>query len=183
MAVSRDGSTLLVSDHNGGSHAIHTFRVGDGSRLRVIGGWGNAPLQFEYPYQIWVASDDYVFVADYGNKRVQVLTPRLDFHGFVGAYQVEHPSGVCADGAVIVVCEAGAYRISVLKRCDGALLRRFGSMAAATVSCTPRAVCASCPGIVTSQSPTTTTTSGGRVRPPRGCRRAQPSLLRRVLCL
>ncbi len=126
VAVSRDGSTLLVSDRDGGSHAIHVFRVVDGSRLRVIGGAGDGPLQFKNPCQVWVASDDHVFVADYGNKRVQVLTPRLDFHAFVGVGQLVSPSGVCADDDVIVVSEWDAHRISVFKRRDGALLRRFG---------------------------------------------------------
>jgi sugar lactone lactonase YvrE len=46
VAVSRDGSTLLVSDSFGGSHAIHAFCVSDGSRLRIIGGAGDGPLQF-----------------------------------------------------------------------------------------------------------------------------------------
>jgi hypothetical protein len=41
-----------------------------------------------------VASDDYVFVADCGNNRVQVLTPRLDFHSFVGVGQLVAPAGV-----------------------------------------------------------------------------------------
>jgi DNA-binding beta-propeller fold protein YncE len=127
IAVSRDGSTLLVSDQTGGSHAIHEFRVSDGSRLRVIGGAGDGPLLFKLPRQVWVASDGFVFVADYGNKRVQVLTPALDFHAFVGVGQLRGPSGVCTDDDVIMVSEAGAHRISVLKRCDGALLRRFGS--------------------------------------------------------
>ncbi len=127
MAVSRDGSTLLVSDFGGGSHAIHVFRVADGSRLRVIGGAGDGPLQFKEPRQVWVASDDFVFVADDGNNRVQVLTPRLDFHGFVGVGQLAYPSGVCADDDLIVVSESNAHRISVFKRRDGALLRRFGS--------------------------------------------------------
>jgi DNA-binding beta-propeller fold protein YncE len=76
---------------------------------------------------VWVASDDFVFVADSGNKRVQVLTPRLDFHGFVGVGQLSGPSGVCADDAVIAVSETTAHRVSVFTRCDGALLRRFGS--------------------------------------------------------
>jgi DNA-binding beta-propeller fold protein YncE len=58
---------------------------------------------------------------------VQVLTPRLDFHGFVGVGQLLGPCGVCADDDVIVVSEADAHRISVFKRSDGALLRRFGS--------------------------------------------------------
>jgi DNA-binding beta-propeller fold protein YncE len=126
VAVSRDGSTLLVSDRSGGSHAIHEFRVADGSRLRVIGGAGDGPLQFKNPCQVWVASDDHVFVAEYGNNRVQVLTPRLDFHCFVGVGQLVSPSGVCADDDVIMVSEYGAHRISVFKRHDGALLRRFG---------------------------------------------------------
>jgi DNA-binding beta-propeller fold protein YncE len=68
-----------------------------------------------------------VFVAEYGNHRVQVLTPRLDFRGFVGVGQLSGPSGVCADDDVIVVSEVDTHRISVFRRCDGALLRRFGS--------------------------------------------------------
>jgi DNA-binding beta-propeller fold protein YncE len=127
VAVSRDGSTLLVSDYDGGSHAIHAFRVADGSRLRVIGGAGVGPLQFKKPCQVWVASDDHVFVVEEGNRRVQVLTPVLDFHSFVGAGQLSvAPSGVCADDAGIMVSEHDAHRISVFKRADGALLRRFG---------------------------------------------------------
>jgi DNA-binding beta-propeller fold protein YncE len=127
VAVSRDGSTLVVSAFN--DHAIHVFRVDDGSRLRVIGGgYGKGPLQFIYPFKVWVASDDFVFVAELGNYRVQVLTPTLDFHGFVGVGQLLAPAGVCADDAIIVVSESSpADRISVFKRRSGALLRRFGS--------------------------------------------------------
>jgi DNA-binding beta-propeller fold protein YncE len=127
VAVSRDGSTLLVSHYDGGSHAIHVFRVADGSRLRVIGSRGDGPLQFKKPRQVWVASDDFVFVAEYGNDRVQVLTPRLDFHSFVGVGQLDDPLGVCADDDVIIVSETYAHRISAFRRGDGALLRRFGS--------------------------------------------------------
>jgi DNA-binding beta-propeller fold protein YncE len=126
VAVSRDGCTLLVSDYDGGSHAIHVFRVVDGSRLRVIGSRGDGPLQFKKPRQVWVASDDFVFVAEYGNGRVQVLTPTLDFHGFVGVGLLSSPVGVCANDAVVVASEYAAHRISVFRRCDGALLRRFG---------------------------------------------------------
>jgi DNA-binding beta-propeller fold protein YncE len=127
VALSRDGSMLLVSDWSGGSHAIHAFRVVDGSRLRVIGDRGDGPLQFYGPCQVWVASDDFVFVADFGNNRVQVLTPRLELYGSVGVGQLRGPSGVCADDDVIVVSEATAHRISVFKRCDGALLCRFAT--------------------------------------------------------
>ncbi len=128
VAVSRDGSTLLVADGAiGGSHTIHAFRVADGSRLRVIGGKGDGPLQFSHPYQLCVAPDGHVLVADSINDRVQVLTPTLDFHCFVGVGHLVGPCGVCADDDVIVASEWEAHRISVFSRYDGALLRRFGT--------------------------------------------------------
>jgi DNA-binding beta-propeller fold protein YncE len=129
VAVSHDGSTLLVSNCAafGGSHTIHEFGVADGSRRRVIGGRGDGPLRFKNPYQVWIASDDFVFVVDSDNRRVQVLTLRFDFHGFVSAGQLRDPRGVCANADVVVVSEANAHRISVFNRSDGALLRRIGS--------------------------------------------------------
>jgi DNA-binding beta-propeller fold protein YncE len=125
--VSRDGSTLLVSDYGGGSHAIHELDVADGSLRRVIGGKGDAPLQFDDPRQVWVAYDGFVFVADCKNHRVQVLKPNLDFHGFVGVGQLSHPSGVCANADVVVVAEVDVDRLAVFNRGDGTLLRRIGS--------------------------------------------------------
>jgi DNA-binding beta-propeller fold protein YncE len=126
VAVSRDGNTLLVSDWQGGSHAIHAFGVADGSRLRVIGSEGDGPLQFNGPSQVWIAADDFVFVADWGNHRVRVLTPTLDFHAFVGVGQLVGPRGVCANANIVVVSESGAHRISVFSRATGARLHRFG---------------------------------------------------------
>jgi hypothetical protein len=126
VAVSRDGCTLLASDYGGGSHAIHEFSVADGSRRRVVGCKGVGPLQFNSPCQVCIAPDDFVFVADRRNNRVQVLTPSLDFHGFVGAGQLHGPCGVCVDADVVVASELLTHRVSVFNRCDGALLRRFG---------------------------------------------------------
>jgi sugar lactone lactonase YvrE len=127
VAVSNDGSTLLVSDCDGGSHAIHEFSIADGSLRRVIGRMGSGPLTFFQPRQVYIAADDFVFVAEVGNNCVQVLTPSLDFHGFVGKGDIIYPAGVCANADVVVVSEAVAHRISVFDRHDGTLLRRFGS--------------------------------------------------------
>jgi DNA-binding beta-propeller fold protein YncE len=127
VALSRDGCTLLVTAGAPRSHAIHVFRVADGSLLRVVGGVGDGPLQFSRPRQVWVACDGHILVADRGNHRVQVLTPTLDFHGFVGVGQLHFPSGVCANDDVVVVSEFGADRVSVFNRGDGALRHRFGS--------------------------------------------------------
>jgi DNA-binding beta-propeller fold protein YncE len=128
VAVSRDGSTLLVADGGGGTHAIHEFDAVDGSRRRIVGGLGDGPLQFKNPRQVWIAPDDFVFVADYSNNRVQVLTPSLDFHAFIGVGHLNLPAGVCANADVIMVSVhgRGAHCISVFNRRDGTLLRRFG---------------------------------------------------------
>jgi DNA-binding beta-propeller fold protein YncE len=125
VAVSVDGSTLLVSD--AARDRIFDIRVADGSLRRVIGGRGRRPRQFRRPCQVHIAPDDFVFVADSFNNRVQVLTPQRRFHGFVGVGQLECPAGVCANADVVVVSEDGHHRISVFSRGDGALLRRFGS--------------------------------------------------------
>jgi DNA-binding beta-propeller fold protein YncE len=127
IAISRDGSTLLVSDRHVGSQCVHTFHATTGAYLRAVGSAGTGPLQFCKPCQIWVAPDDHVFVVEYGNHRVQELTPQLDFHGFIGAGQLRNPAGVCADGEIVAVSEYVSCRISVFRRGDGALLRRFGS--------------------------------------------------------
>jgi DNA-binding beta-propeller fold protein YncE len=127
VAVSRDGSTLLVSD--GRSNAIHEFSVADGSRLRVIrvGGRGKGPLQFDCPRQVWIAADDYAFVAEENNDRVQVLTPQRGFHGFIGEGQVAATTGVCANVDVVAVSSSIGGCITVFRRRDGAVLHRFGT--------------------------------------------------------
>jgi DNA-binding beta-propeller fold protein YncE len=125
--VSRDGCTLLVTDHYGTSHAVHEMRVRDGVRLRTVGGHGDGSLQFNSPRQVWIAPDGFVFVADCENDRVQVLTPALDFHGIVGVGQLTRPAGVCASDDVIVVSQSDEHCVTVFRRGDGALLHRFGA--------------------------------------------------------
>ncbi len=142
VALTLDGCTLLLTNAFGGSHAIHEFRVGDGSRLRVIGGAGDGPMLFEKPFQVSVARDGFVFVADYGNDRVQVLTPALDFHGFVGVGQLDGPVGVCANADVVVVSEETAHRLCVFNRGDSTVLARIGCEGDGDGQLqTPRSVC------------------------------------------
>jgi DNA-binding beta-propeller fold protein YncE len=128
IAVSVDGCTLLVSDGiPRGAHAIHEFSVVDGSLRRVIGDEGDGALQFKEPRQLCIAPDGFVFVADTGSSRMQVLTPTLYFDCFIGQGQLERPVGVCANADVVVVSEFDAHCVSVFRRGDGSLLRRFGS--------------------------------------------------------
>jgi DNA-binding beta-propeller fold protein YncE len=127
VAVSVDGCTLLVGSGLWKSNTIHEFDIEDGSRRRVIGGRGDGPLQFKDPRQVYVAADGFVFVAESGNNRLQVLTPSLDLHCFIGQGQLQFSVGVCANADVVVASDYFGSCISVFNRCDGALLRRFGS--------------------------------------------------------
>jgi DNA-binding beta-propeller fold protein YncE len=127
IAVSSDGCTLLVSDSAvRGSHAIHEINAADGCRRRVVGGEGDGSLQFLLPRQVCIAPDGFVFVADTSNSRVQVLTPCLNFHGFIGQGHLHRPVGVSASADVVVVSEMFGHRIAVLHRGDGSLLRLIG---------------------------------------------------------
>jgi hypothetical protein len=122
IAISRDGSTLFVSEDG-----VHAYSLTTGAHLRSVGGsWGDGPLQFKSPQKIWIAPDDVLFVAEYWNHRLQLLTPQLDFHGFLGVGELDRPAGVCGVGDYVAVSEAFAGRISVFRRSDGALLRRLG---------------------------------------------------------
>jgi hypothetical protein len=114
--------------HDYQEHAIHElYAVGSRPPAQVTGKLGDEPLEFNDPRQVWVTSDAFTFVAEYSNNRVQVLTPRRDFHAFVGAGLLDGPDGVCANADVVVVSEMKASRITVFGRGDGALRRRFGA--------------------------------------------------------
>ncbi len=126
VAVRGDSSTLLLCDTSGGTDAVHHVRISDGARLAVIGGRGDEPLRFNTPGQVWEAPDGFVFVGDDHNRRVQVLTPELTFHGFIGVGQLYGAVGVCANTDVVVVSESTARRLSVFRRADGALVTRIG---------------------------------------------------------
>ncbi len=117
FAVSRDGRTAIIMDEYRGR--IYAICPHTGAVLRGIGGFGSGRLQFKEPRQVFVASDDIVFVADTDNNRVQILTLQLDFHSEIGRPRA--PTAVCADDHVIVVCDGTS--MSVLERGSQRLLR------------------------------------------------------------
>jgi DNA-binding beta-propeller fold protein YncE len=125
IACSVDGTRLVQSHSYGRAQRVHEFSVSDCSLLRFVGDEGDSP-RFARPLQVCVAPDGFVFVADNGNNLVQVLTPSLDFHSYVGEGQLSRPVGVCANADVVVVTEQGTHTVAVFNRRTGALLRRFG---------------------------------------------------------
>jgi hypothetical protein len=126
VAVSRDGSTLLISCAD--THSVHVVDAASGTLIRTLGGCaGDGPLQFTRPNFVCVSVDDFVFVSESVNNRVQVLTPQLDFYGFIGVGTLGNPQGVCADTDVVAVADADACQVLVFCRRSYGLLYRFGS--------------------------------------------------------
>jgi hypothetical protein len=125
VAVSRDGTTLLLSHYAGG---VYEFSVADGTRWRGVGTAGDAPPRLSHPRQVWSAPDGTVFVADRLSNTVHVLTPTLDVVGVVGAGLLRGATGVCANADVVVASETDAHRVTVFRRSDGAVHTRFGSL-------------------------------------------------------
>jgi DNA-binding beta-propeller fold protein YncE len=125
LAITRDGSTLLSAYFYG--HTVHVYNAHTGKLLSVVGSQGTGPLQFLHPSSIHIARDDFVLVAETDNHRIQVLTPRFEFHAFVGVGQLHGPVCVCCDEDSVYVSEWYEHRVSVFSRSTGALLRRIGS--------------------------------------------------------
>jgi hypothetical protein len=129
MTVSANGASLLVSDWSG-SHSVSVYRLVDGARRLVVGGahdTGEPRVLFKFPSQVHIAPDGFVFIADFDNRRVQVLAPDLTLHGAIATAGVKNPAGVVADVAVVVVSDYWGHHICVFARRDGALVRRFGT--------------------------------------------------------
>jgi DNA-binding beta-propeller fold protein YncE len=139
VALTRDGTRLLVSNC---SDSVYVFSVATGEKIRTLraGTWGTGRLEFWNPHQVWIADDDFVFVADSGNQRIQILTPHFEFHGFAGERRLCSPVGVCANDLVIVASEWNVC-VSVLCRRSDAVLRRIESYRCGGHLDSPRGLC------------------------------------------
>lgn len=78
------------------SHFLVVFDAVSGQKIREVGSKGKGRLQFERPNGILVL-DDYVFVVERDNKRVQVLKlPEFRFVTLVGRSVLKRPYGLDA---------------------------------------------------------------------------------------
>ncbi len=119
VALTSDGAALLVTATN----RIRIFHAGSGRPLREI----DLPWSSDMR-RVCVAPDGFVFAADHSLARIYVLTPQLDFHGVICKGLLATPMGIAANNNHIVVSEDVRHCISVFRRCDSALVRRFGAL-------------------------------------------------------
>lgn len=113
----------------------------DGTIKRVIGkGYGHGELKFYIPTQVFIAADGFVFVAEAGNGRIQILTPTYKFHAFLDIRTLigqKHaaPRGVVVTDTTIFVSVSSwqaplhsQHCVLIIDRATGTLRSQFGGM-------------------------------------------------------
>jgi ABC-type lipoprotein export system ATPase subunit/sugar lactone lactonase YvrE len=116
-----DGSIAVADTHY---HRLVWF-TSDGRVLRLLGGFGDGPLQFRYPVSVAQDVQGALYVAEYGgNDRVQKLTASgefvLAFGSFgSGAAQLQRPAGVACVGTRVYVADAMNGRVQVFDTAGG----------------------------------------------------------------
>ena len=121
MVVVRSASEIFVADGYG-NHRVAVFDANTGKFKRTWGANGTTP--FSIVHSIRVSSDGLVYVADRGNKRVQVFTSAGDFRQQVligaGTPAMQTAAGLAfsADRAqqFLYVADLGNNQIVILDR-------------------------------------------------------------------
>ena len=139
QVISCSGGPLDIAIHVSGDiyvacsdKSIHVYDQG-GHEKRTIGSGGSGDGQFSYPYGISIKGD-VMFVADYGNHRIQKLTTGGQFlqkfgqHGS-GQGQFNHPISVIVDQRDrMIVADYGNNRVVILDQNDSWLMTINGNV-------------------------------------------------------
>ena len=103
----------------------------DGDCVASVGGAGSGPLQFLLPGGIAISETGHIYIADYGNHRIQVLNPDLTFsHAFgsigsdKGQFQITRDVAIDSAG-LLYVADYGNDRIQKFTL-DGTFVAQFG---------------------------------------------------------
>ena len=107
VAVDESRNRCYVVDND--NHRIVVLNLSDFSIGRSYGSPGNEKLNFRYPFQMALDKDNYLFIVDVINTRVQVLNPEGRFVAYIGGWGVDvgeffRPKGIALshDGRVFV---------------------------------------------------------------------------------
>jgi len=76
--------TIFVADW--GQHKIFQFDL-NGNLIKTIGKKGQAPLEFEYPGEIFINDNGIILIHDQGNHRFQIISLEGNFIGSVKLYK------------------------------------------------------------------------------------------------
>lgn len=100
VAVDKDGKTLYVVDNN--NHYIAAYSLPNGQLMNTYGSPGEGNRQFRYPFLMTLDNENYLYIVDVINTRVQVLNPVGLYVTSIGKWGVEkgevfRPKGVAVD--------------------------------------------------------------------------------------
>ena len=98
VAVDESRNRCYVVDND--NHRIVVLNLSDFSIGRSYGSPGNEKLNFRYPFQMALDKDNYLFIVDVINTRVQVLNPEGRFVAYIGGWGI---AKALEKGADIVV--------------------------------------------------------------------------------
>lgn len=132
LALSSDGQRLAVCDT--AAHSVFVFDVRSGNLLLTHGGEARSGEEGEFhtPYAVAYDEEDYLYVSDYLNFRIQVFDPAGDLElvfGQVGDRpgDLNRPRGLAVDSAAGVIFEVdGAFQLVQMFNLDGEILMWFG---------------------------------------------------------
>ena len=134
MEVSPKTGDIFVADGYGNA-AIHRFSP-DGKLLASWGAPGCDPGEFQHPHDLAIDADEFVYVCDRENYRIQIFDGRGKLQAIW--HDVYRPTGIhiAGDGLVYVCellhdprladCEVLGHRISIYTK-DGERLARLGA--------------------------------------------------------
>ena len=132
IALSEDGTRLAVCDT--GAHVIHVMDIETGDIALTLGDQPRSNLEGEFhtPYTVAFDEEDYLYVSDYLNFRIQVFDPAGDLELVFGQAgdrpgDLNRPRGLAVDAAAGVIFEVdGAFQLVQMFNLDGELLMWFG---------------------------------------------------------
>ena len=112
------------------SHSVFVFSH-EGVPIGVIGQRGKGPLQFFYPYNVYIDVEGFIYISDQHNCRVQILNPDHTVRCIFGSKgngpgQFTYPMGIAVDSeGFVYVCDNNNSRVQVFTK-KGAFVRELG---------------------------------------------------------
>ena len=85
-------NTVFVTQYRG--HCVNMYEL-EGKLMKSVGSNGNGETQFNSPYGIDVSDRNHnIYVCDYSNNRVQILTEELKYHSMLGIGLFTNPRDI-----------------------------------------------------------------------------------------
>ena len=85
-------NTVFVTQYGG--HCVNKYEL-EGKLMKSVGSIGNGEAQFNIPFVIDVSDINHnIYVCDYGNNRVQILTEEMNYHSMLGIGLFANPRDI-----------------------------------------------------------------------------------------